>query len=381
VVVVANQRETPADVVLTVAAACAAVIAVFGHKETITWFTALFAALTLVPWLLRWCGVSIGPVAFVVATAVPAVTILLGTRNPGGMFPLMLTVVEVTRSRSKLASGVAISAAAGGITTLAVLEGTIHETGMIYFLGGIGVSAMAGVMLGRQERLVDALRAAHDLHHEHAAAAERTRIAREVHDVVAHSLTVTMLHVTGARRALATNPDRAAEALERAESVGRQSLDSIRQVVGLLRSNEHDNGSPSPQLGDIPALIEQFRSAGLSVSVEMDTTDVTPDPTTSLTAYRVVQEALSNALQHAPGASVSVRVAGESAGSVLRIVAENPMRAASPTSHGQRSGLGLRGMSERVRAAGGTVEAGRTNAATWRVEAALPVRRLADVMS
>jgi signal transduction histidine kinase len=249
-------------------------------------------------------------------------------------------------------------------------------------------------MIRRQEQLVDELRTARVRETEHAAADERTRIAREVHDVVAHSLTVTMLHVTGARRALHHDPERAAEALERAETVGRESLDSIRQVVGLLRSNEeaagnsgdgsgtdrhdgHAHAAPLPQLADIPALVDQYRDAGMRVSAELRLDDVAADGTTSLTAFRVVQEALSNVLQHSPGAPVDLRVATDGEGTVLRITAENPTtdHPDHPERPGRRSGLGLRGMRERVRAAGGSVEAGFTDHQTWLIDAALPLRR------
>lgn len=134
-------------------------------------------------------------------------------------------------------------------------------------------------------------------------------------------------------------------------------------------------------MADIAALVEQFRSAGLQVDAELELDDVVADPTTSLTAYRVVQEALSNALQHAPGAPVTLRVVRDGAGTVLRIVAENPT-VAEPSRSRDRDGLGIRGMNERVRAAGGSVEAGTVETGapdrpTWRVDAALPLRRAA----
>jgi signal transduction histidine kinase len=263
---------------------------------------------------------------------------------------------------------------------LAVLERTTHETGTVYFIGGLGVSWLAGIMIRRQEMLVAELQQAQAQQFEHAAASERTRIAREVHDVVAHSLTVTMLHVTGARRALAHDPARAAEALERAETVGRESLDSIRQVVGLLRSGDgHDDAAPLPELNDIPSLVDQYRHAGLQVAADLQLDGIAADATTSLTAFRVVQEALSNALQHSPGAPVDLHVVGDGGGTVLRIVAENPTVTVGPAAsrRDDRVGLGLRGMAERVRAAGGSVDAGATDHHTWRIDAALPLRRSA----
>lgn len=366
-------------VVMSIAALCAALIAVFGDKQALGWLTVGFALAGLVPWALEAGGVRLPPGVFLAMTMIPAAVIVLGDRNPGGMFPVMLAIVWVTMS------GVGTPFVVATVTTgaalaigLALLEGTTHETGTVYFLGGVGVSWMGGAMAHRQERLVAELHAAHRQQAELAAAAERTRIAREVHDVVAHSLTVTMLHVTGARRAMSTDPVRAAEALERAEQVGRESLDSIRRMVGLLRAPETEPGQapspgdPLPELTDIGSLVEQYREAGLRVSADIGIDGVTADPTTSLTAFRVVQEALANVLQHSPGAPVELRLALEGDGTTLRIVAENPTTTVAPRT--DRVGLGLRGMTERVRAVGGSIEAGATDRRTWRIDAALPLR-------
>jgi signal transduction histidine kinase len=303
---------------------------------------------------------------------------VLVDRNPGGMFPVMLAIAWLTRSD---AGGVLVAGSLLSVVAimlgLVLLENTAHETGAVYFLGGVGVSWLAGSMIRRQELLVTELRDAQRRQAEHAAASERTRIAREVHDVVAHSLTVTMLHVTGARRALANDPARAADALERAEQVGRESLDSIRQVVGLLRTGDEGGGldAPLPAIADIPGLVDQYRGAGLRVTDNLCLDGLVADATTSLTAFRVVQEALANALQHAPGAPVALKVAGDPGAAVLRIVAENPSTVAANRS--DRVGLGLRGMAERVRAAGGSLEAGAADGRMFRVDVTLPLRPVA----
>ncbi len=379
---------------MSIAAGCAALIAIFGDKTTFSWVTVVFALVGLVPWAVESGGISVPPLAFYAISMASAAGIVLVDRNPGGMFPAMIAVVWLTRiARTTAMTAVPVLTAAALAVGIALLEGTAHETGAVYFTGGAGVAFLAGLMIRRQEQLIVELRAARERETEHAAADERTRIAREVHDVVAHSLTVTMLHVTGARRALRHDPTQAAEALERAEIVGRESLDSIRQVVGLLRCTEdetggvgidardrhegHSHAAPLPQLTDIPALVDQFRDAGMRVSADLRLDDIAADGTTSLTAFRVVQEALSNVLQHSPGAPVELRVVPDGEGTVLRITAENPTmdpseRADRPA---RRSGLGLRGMRERVRAAGGSVEAGFTDHQTWLIDAALPLRR------
>lgn len=361
--------------VMAVAAAGAALIAIFGEPDAFGPVTVVMALLGLVPWALEAGGVRLRPELFLVLSIVPAAVILLVDRNPGGVFPAMLMIVWITRIQVRWwLTTVAITSVAAVIIALAVLERTMHETGAIYFLGGVGVAALAGSMLRRQEVLMARLGEATARQAAHAVVEERTRIAREVHDVVAHSLTVTMLHVTGARRVLASDPARAAEALDRAETIGRESLDSIRQVVGLLRSNDDRGGAsaPLPGLDAIHGLVAQYRDAGLRIDGVVELDGAETDAATSLTAFRLVQEALANALQHAPGAPVHLEVAPGDG--VLRILAENPAAAPASAASSRRSGLGLRGMAERVRAAGGSMEVGRVDGGLWRVAVSLPLR-------
>lgn len=365
---------------MSIAAVCAALISMAGDKNAFSSVTLVAALVGLVPWALEAGGLTLSPVTFLTLTAIPAGVIVLVDRNPGGMFPMMLAIVSLTRRSD--AVWLTVASVAAGLTMafgLAVLEGTIHETGAVYFAGGVGVAWLAGSMIRRQEILLAELQAASDRQNEHAAAAERTRIAREVHDVVAHSLTVTLLNVSGARRTLATDPERAAEALERAETVGRESLDSIRQIVGLLRDDsvttvEGEQSAPLPVLADIPTVVEQFRSAGLRVEADLDLDGMSADPATALAGYRVVQEALSNVMQHAPGSPVTLTVENHFDDGVLRITAVNPVPG-NTSRRSDRAGLGLLGMSERVRAAGGDVHTGATDTGEWRVEVTLPLRR------
>lgn len=361
---------------MALAAVGAALIAMFGEDDSFTPVTVAFALIGLVPWAFEAGGVRVPPLLFLLGTLGPAAVIVLVDRNPGGVFPLMLAVVSITRAHPfGWFSGVMVGAAAAIVISLAVIERTTHETGMVYFLGGLAVAVLAGSMLRRQELLLARLSDAHARQAQHAVVEERTRIARDVHDVVAHSLTVTMLHVVGAKRVLATDPARAAEALDRAEQVGRESLDSIRQVVGLLRTGADDGRSaPLPALHDIAGLIDQYRTAGMSVSAQVDVDGVDADAATALAAFRLVQESLANALQHAPGAPVRLQVDRDAERAVLRIVAENRTGGGNAPRNGERAGLGLRGMTERVRAVGGSMHAGAVDARTWRVEAALPLR-------
>lgn len=373
-------------VVLAIAAVGGALLALFGDRDSFTMLTAVGALAGLVPWALVAGGVTLAPAVFIVLSVVPGAIVVVGDANPGGMFALMFLTVWIGRTTGlsrwlvlALASNVAL------IAWVSVLERTLHETGFFYFLGGSGISALAGVMLHRQERLSNELREMQQLQIEHAAASERARIAREVHDVVAHSLTVVMLHLGGARRAMRSDPVGAADALERAETVGRESLDSIRHVVGLLRDPAPPEGFASEPVGDLDALIDGFRSAGVEIDSSVDPSDVDLgselDAPTRLTVYRIVQEALANAVRHAPGAScrVEVIVAGCPPHLVHLDITNGPPGhtndAVPATSSVDRVGLGVRGIVERARAAGGSADVGPTPEGGWCVSVRLPLRR------
>jgi signal transduction histidine kinase len=379
-------RRPSATIALTVAAAGAAMIAVLGDLESVTWITVAFALVGLVPWLLESMGVRLGPMVFVLMTMLPASAVVLLDGNPGGVFPALIAVVWITlRRESRAAVAIGVGAAIGMTIGCAIVDPS-EFSGAVYFLGGVGVAWLTGYLLYRQETLVAELRGASERERAHAVVEERTRIAREVHDVIAHSLTVTILHVTGARRILAHDPERAADALERAEAVGRESLDSIRQVVGLLReSDDRRTGSersgdvPLPQLSDIPSLITQYREAGLRVDASLDLDGVAARGTTSLAAFRLVQEAMTNTLRHAPGVPVSLSIHPDEARSVIRIRVENPERDdTARLRDGHRRGLGLTGMAERVRSAGGSFQIGPTDSGTWLISAELPLDRTRD---
>ena len=366
---------------LAAASVAMALVAMFGETGSFTALTVAGALAGLVPWALVAGGVRVPPPLFALLGLVPGIVIVVAAGNPGGMFPIMLVVVWITRtSRSRWLIGATIAAGAGAIAALAMIDGSAHESGLIYFTGGLGISWLAGLMLRRQEALAVELQAMHDLQVEQLALSERTRIAREVHDVVAHSLTIVLLNLTGARRALATQPERADEALARAETVGRESLDSIRQTMGLLREPGSGLDLPQPGLGDLVRLIDGYRSAGLTVTsavVDPDLATATIDPTVQLVVYRVVQESLANVLQHAPGATAAVTVSAERSAGHLRVSVGNGPRTTPAVAGRDRAGLGIRGMTERVRAVGGELHAGPTGSGRWQVVVSVPTRSAA----
>ena len=225
----------------------------------------------LVPWALVAGGIRVPPWLFLLLAVPPGLLIVAADNNPGGMFPLMIAIVWLILT----APSMWLPAIAAGAAFLAILEctidkGSMDDSGIVYFTGGLGIAWLSGWLLRRQAALMAQIEAMREAQAEQAAATERARIAREVHDVVAHSLTVVMLSLTGARRALATDPARADEALARAELVGRDSLDSIRQVMGLLRDPESTAPRPQPTLEGIPHLVDEYRGAGLEVELTIE---------------------------------------------------------------------------------------------------------------
>jgi signal transduction histidine kinase len=199
------------------------------------------------------------------------------------------------------------------------------------------------------------------------AAEERRRIARDVHDVVAHTLAVTMLHVTAARMAVKrSEPGAAEEALEEAERQGRASLADVRRIVRLLRADDTGElDAAQPGLSDVDALIEGYRQAGLPVAFTGSIEHSPLSANAELALFRVLQEALTNAARHGSG-ETAVELRGDRNGVSLRI--ENPLR--HPPAR-RNPGSGLIGMKERIAAAGGSLDAGAVNG-RWVVNALLP---------
>ena len=231
---------------------------------------------------------------------------------------------------------------------------------------GIVISAFFGRILHTQQRTLADFRTAQARLAEQAAGEERRRIAREVHDLVGHSLTVVLLHVTGARRLVRRDPDEAEAALEEAERAGRQSLADIRRTVGLLRE-EGESRAPTPTAEDLPTLIADSAAAGLTLTHELCDELAELDETTGLALYRITQESLANVARHASGADAHIEATV--ADDRVDLVITNT--AGTPTVPAGQGGNGLVGMQERAAAVGGTLVAG-PHGSGWRVRATMP---------
>lgn len=215
-----------------------------------------------------------------------------------------------------------------------------------------------------------------------AVRAERARIARELHDVVAHEITVMTLQAEGARRLARDSDARVLEALGTIAASGRTGLAEMQRMIGVLRATEQEAADtverdraaldmqPMPALAAIPALTQQVADAGLPVELSIVGTAHVPAGV-ELNAYRVVQEGLTNAMKHAgPGARATVTVDREPAR--VLVVIEDDGRGVISDAASQSGGHGLRGMAERVHALGGTLEYGPRQGGGFRVRAVLP---------
>jgi signal transduction histidine kinase len=224
-----------------------------------------------------------------------------------------------------------------------------------------------------QQQLVQQLRAAQADLERTAVSAERRRIAGEIHDVAAHALALTVLHLTGLRlRVQREGGDQSlVESLAEAERLGRQSLDDIRRTVGLLQDEAAGLAPPLPGATDIPPLVEQYRARGLDVGLELYGEPATVAPAIGLALFRIVQESLANAVKHAPGSDVQVRLELNHS---ARLTIRNSVTpgAHSATGNGCVTGHGLGGMRERAQLLGGRLQAGR-NGESWVVECVIPV--------
>jgi signal transduction histidine kinase len=247
---------------------------------------------------------------------------------------------------------------------------------------------LAGRAIHSRTRLTEALHEAaaqaaeeHDDEVRRAAAEERRRIAREMHDLIAHSMSVMVVQAGGARRILDRDPARALEAAEQIERTGREALAEMRHLLGVLHPGEESRAlAPQPTLAELDALIARAQAAGLPVLLHEDGERRPLPAGLDLAAYRILQEALTNALKYSGGAAAEVTVTWAE----LELAVEVRDRGRVRIERRERSGderaargrgHGLVGMSERVRVYGGELETGPAKGGGWRVRATLPLVR------
>ncbi len=240
----------------------------------------------------------------------------------------------------------------------------VRDSGWGAWAAGVTFTVGAAVLIRHQLTLVEQMRRLQSDLAERSRLDERSRIARDLHDVIAHSLTVSLLHVSSARLAVEHDPEDAARALADAERLTRQSLADVRATVGLLRSPDADGiAPPTPGIDDLPRLVEEMRAAQADVTLAVDGELDELPATTGAAVYRIVQESLTNAARHAASSKVQVSITAHDGRVDVSVE--------SSGSPGAGSGMGLANMHERAEAVGGTLHAGPEGDG-WLVHASLP---------
>lgn len=247
------------------------------------------------------------------------------------------------------------------------------------FVGAtLAVATLIGINTGHRRRYVAALvdraeqmKRERDQQASIASAAERERIAREMHDVIAHSLAVMIALADGAQASAEKRPDVASEAISRVAETGRRTLGEVRRLLSRVRGEDEDEQAhlPKPGVAQLPSLVDGFREAGLPVNLEL-TGSLDGEPAVGLTVYRIVQESLTNVLRHARGVrEVEVKVSLSE--DDITVLVED---ASSPARESSDPGRGLLGIRERASLYDGVVETGPREGGGWRVYVHLPVR-------
>ncbi|HEY9287136.1 MAG TPA: histidine kinase [Candidatus Dormibacteraeota bacterium] len=241
----------------------------------------------------------------------------------------------------------------------------------------LGAAYLAGREIGSRQKALHEQREAagrqaaeHETALKAAAEAERRRIARELHDVVAHSVSVMVVQAGAARQVLSEKPAAAREALLNVETVGHEAMAELRRLLGVLADNGADPAllAPEPRLDRLPALIERIREAGLPVQLRVEGESVALAADLDSAAYRIVQEALTNVLKYGGGAPTEVVVRYGADSLDLEVIDEGTAIVPSDA-----IGRGLIGMRERVAIFGGRIEAGKRPSRGYAVHAQLPL--------
>jgi len=344
-------------VIAALAALSAINVAFYDHPNLAV---ALIAAVVTVAAGAMLVKVRRGPLILYGTVAIAAVTVLgNGTSSDVGWFAIALLIgwcALTGRRRDALLFWV-------GIVSVFAVEAiwVDSDPGWAAWIAGMSLSLLGGLMVRHEFDLVAQLRAAQAGLAERAKAEERNRIARELHDVIAHTLIVSQLHVTSARLAVEHDPADAVRSLAEAERLGQETLAEVRRAVGLLRE-DGDSSAPLPGGDDVPALVERFRSAGADVTLTGAAGSL--PAVTGLAVYRILQEALTNAVKHAPGAAIRVGLTSGPDRVCLAV--------GSAGAPGRGTGLGLVSMQERASAVGGSCVAG-PDGPGWTVRAELPI--------
>jgi signal transduction histidine kinase len=335
----------------------------------------LLIGLTMVPWVprlpQRWLSWT-----FVFFSLVPTL-VFTWTGGSPVLFALLALACARVASSASFRRGLAFLFAALGIVIgREVVAGISTEWWM--WSAYIDLGAVSGCALHAQRELVRKSRVQRDEHAKVAALEERRRIARDVHDVLAHTLTILMVHVNSARMTVRDDPEGTEEVLDEVAKMGRRCLEEIRRSVGLLSEPPGGGESTGPieSARGLEKLVASYRNAGVDVDllldVEMEQMGLLSQASQEMwfASHGIVREALANATKHASGGVIVLRITVDDA--AMHIVCSNPIGDGPVALALPRGGNGIEGMRERVAAVGGTFSAGPEDT-NWVVRAQLPM--------
>jgi signal transduction histidine kinase len=321
---------------------------------------------------------------FLAVSAIGLTQWLLGFSLPGDvalLIALYTVAAHQSRTRALLAAGVL---EAGAVMAAVRWEpaGTLPRS-LLFLTATVVAALFAGMTAASGSRYLawmderaQRLEIERDQQAAIAAAAERTRIARELHDIVSHSLSVVITLADAAALVSRADPGQGAEAMAEVSEVGRHALSDMRAMLGVLRTHEAPGSQaplpPQPGVGQLGALLERIRATGLDVSLSVGGTPFPLGAAAELTAYRIVQEALTNTLRHAAARHAWVTISYDEPEVRIR-VADDGIPASPNGPHGQH-GHGIDGMRERAALHHGALHAGPAGDGGWLVEATLRPR-------
>jgi signal transduction histidine kinase len=373
-----GRRSFLFDLGLALVATAAELGQVIGAAGTPRWPSIVLAVVAGAALVLR----RTMPAAVLATTLAAAVAIVALGDDPSGVPALiaLYTTAAVCELRVSLMALALTATTAATLSALTVdapgrqtsaTSGAIIAAGLTIGIWGLGAYAHTRRRYLRElrERAVAAEREREQLARI-AVQAERASIARELHDIVAHSVSVMLVGVRGARDVLRTTPDAAEDTLARVERIGEQSLAELRRILALLRQPEQSAESrPQPSLAELNDLVASYREAGLPVRLEV-VGEPTPLPSgVELSVYRLVQEALTNTLKHSNPRNVAVTLVFSDSRLELEVVDDGTPITPSAATTGQ----GLIGMRERVTLLGGELQTGEREGGGYRVAAQLPI--------
>ncbi|AVV46348.1 two-component sensor histidine kinase [Streptomyces sp. P3] len=365
----------PAVPLIVIATAATAVGKNDWHEPR--WDEVVWMALSCVPLAFR----SRWPLGVAVFTLAGDLTLMAVASHiaptPAASLVALYTLAVHGSRRTAWSVGVAAGVAITGVYAATQAESLVGGASLLRFDFVLAATALGRAVRSRRESLAAArerVEHAERMQEEEArrrVTQERVRIARDLHDVVAHHITLVNAQAGVAHHLMRANPDQAYEALAHIQDNSRAALDELRATVGLLRQPGDAPGSraPIPRLADLDTLVDGCRASGLSVRVTRTGTPSPLTPATELTAYRIIQEALTNSHKHAAGSEAALVL--DYGPHTLRVTVTDDGRPGPPKGAG--TGHGLVGMRERATAIGGTVTAGPLPGRGFEVVAELPL--------